>query len=99
MDQNNGIPTVRFEEDQWQRPDQAASLEPSKTTQWILRHSGGLLKTETQVTYALIASIAVMVILMGIILFSGGGGNATFKAPPGQKILYPANAPPRLEKL
>ncbi|HCR52661.1 TPA: hypothetical protein DIV48_03415 [Candidatus Kaiserbacteria bacterium] len=98
MDPLNEPPKVQFEEEQWQQPSRVSYAEPSKATLWILQHSGGLLKNEKQIAYVLIAFIAVLAIVMGMMLF-GNGGNATFKAPPGQKILYPPNAPPRLEKI
>ena len=46
----------------------------------------------------LIGFVAVAIIVVFIFLFSGGGNRAEFKAPPGQKIIYPENAPSRLDE-
>ena len=46
-----------------------------KIIQWIIEHSGGLIKNEKQAAYVLIG-LAVLAIIVSLILFSGGGKTA-----------------------
>jgi hypothetical protein len=40
----------------------------------------------------------VAIIISLFLIFGGGGNKAKFEAPPGQKIIYPENTPPRLQE-
>ena len=66
--------------------------------QWTMKYSGGLITNERQANYVLIGFVVLAIIFVFILMFSGGGNKAEFKAPPGQKIIYPENAPPRLQE-
>ena len=63
-----------------------------------MKYSGGLIKDGKQASYFLIGFVMVAIVGVIIFLFSSGGNKAKFEAPPGQKIIYPENAPPRLEE-
>lgn len=46
--------------------------------------------------------IVVIVLLIGLTIFlviKSGGKKANYKAPKGYEVVYPKNAPPRLEKM
>jgi len=88
---------VEFQDDYVSRSYDDYDNTP-KMVRFIKNHSGGIIKNEKQASYVLIGFVVVAFIIMFIFLFIGGGGKAKFKAPPGQKIIYPKNAPPRLEK-
>jgi len=45
----------------------------------------------------LIGFFVLAVIIFSILVFSGGK-EAEIKAPPGQRIIYPENEPPRLQE-
>jgi len=87
---------VKFEgEQQHRRPRYS---DTPKIIQWVIKYSGGYIKDENQASYVLLGFV-VLAIVVSLFLFFGGGGNeAEFKAPPGQKIIYPENAPPRLQE-
>ena len=88
---------VKFEEE-WQYPARSFNSENPKIIQWVIKYSGGYVKDEKQAQYVLFGFVAVAIIIVSILLFSGGGNKAKFEAPPGQKIIYPENAPPRLQE-
>ena len=88
---------IKFEGEEFQRPRSFQTPTP-KIVQWVIKYSGGYVKDEKQATYFLIGFVAVAIIFISIFVFNSGGSKAEFKAPPGQKIIYPENAPPRLEE-
>ena len=65
--------------------------------QWVMKISGGRIQNEIQANYVLVGFAALVIIVGVIFLFSTGGNKAKFEAPPGQKIIYPQNGPPRLQ--
>ena len=88
---------VKFEgEQQYARPYYSGT---PKIIQLVMKYSGGYIKDEKQASYVLLGFVAVAIIISLFLIFGGGGNKAEFKAPPGQKIIYPENAPPRLQKL
>ena len=89
---------IKFEGEEFQRPSQTFQTPTPKIVQWVIKYSGGYVKDEKQATYVLIGFVALAIIVVFIFLFSGGGNKAKFEAPPGQKIIYPENAPPRLQE-
>ena len=98
MDQNES-PGITFEGEKFQRPAQSFKTATPKIVQWVIRYSGGLVKDEKQANYVLIGFVVVTILLASFLMFSGGGGGgAEIKAPPGQRIIYPENGPPRLEE-
>ena len=86
---------VKFEE---YRASRSYYPGTPKIIQWVIKYSGGLVKDEKQASYVLIGFVAVAIIIVLFLVFSGGGGKTEIKAPPGQRIIYPENAPPRLEE-
>ncbi|MBU1246687.1 hypothetical protein KJ973_00270 [Patescibacteria group bacterium] len=97
MNQNNEPSKIVFEGEEFQQTAHSFQTSTPKIIQWVIKYSGGLIKDERQANYVLIGFVAVAIIVVFIFLFSGGS-KAKFEAPLGQKIIYPENAPPRLEK-
>jgi len=110
MDQNNkdnkeidlshalddSISRVKFEgEQQYVRPHYSNT---PKIIQLTMKYSGGYIKNEKQASYVLIGFVAVAIIITLFLFFGSGGNKAEFKAPLGQKIIYPENEPPRLQE-
>ncbi|MDO8465539.1 MAG: hypothetical protein Q7S46_09865 [Gallionella sp.] len=97
MDQNNEPPKIVFEGEEFRQPRSFQAPTP-KIVEWVIKYSGGAVKDEKQANYVLIGFVVVAVVIVFIFLFSGGGSKAKLEAPPGQKIIYPENAPPRLQE-
>ena len=98
MDQNNEPGKVVFEGEEFQQPSQFFQTPTPKIVEWVIKYSGGTIKDKKQANYVLVGFVALAIII-SLFLISGGGGNeAEFKAPPGQKIIYPENEPPRLQE-
>lgn len=99
MDYNNEPPKIVFEGEQFQRTTRSFETPTPKIVQWVIKYSGGLIKDERQANYILIGFVAVAIIVSLFLFLGGGSGKAKIEAPSGQKIIYPENAPPRLEKI
>ncbi len=99
MDQNNEPSRITFEGEEFQRPTRSFQPQTPKIVQWVMQYSGGYIKDEKTAQYALIGFVAIAIVVTFFFLFSGSGSKAKFEAPPGEKIIYPENAPPRLEKI
>lgn len=89
---------VKFEGEEFQRPAQSFQSQTPKVIQWVIKYSGGYIKDEKQASYAILGFVVLAIVVVIFFLFSDGGSKAKFEAPPGQKIIYPENAPPRLEE-
>lgn len=85
---------VKFEE---QRAERTFFPETPKVIQWTIKHSGGLVKDTKQASYVLIGFVVVAIIISLFFIFSGGS-KIEITAPPGSKIIYPPNEPPRLQQ-
>lgn len=96
MDQNNEASRVTFEAEEMQRSVASFQTPTPKIVRWVIQYSGGFIKNEKQAQYVLLGFVAVAIIFVSVFVF-GDGNKAKLKAPPGQKIIYPENAPPRLE--
>lgn len=96
MDHNNQQPQVTFENEEFQRPAAISQIQPPGIVGWAIQYSGGLIKDEKQAQYVLVGFVVVAAIFVSVLVFSSGGNTAKFEAPPGQKIIYPENEPPRL---
>ncbi|MEK7081087.1 MAG: hypothetical protein AAB902_01740, partial [Patescibacteria group bacterium] len=81
---------------------QAAAISKTsnipKIVQLVIKCSGGVIKEEKQAKYVLLGFVVVAIIISLFLVFRGGGSKAKIEAPAGQKVIYPENAPPRLEK-
>lgn len=97
MDQNNEASRITFEGEEIQRPSALSQTQTPRIVRWVMQNSGGLIKDEKQAQYALVGFVITAIILVSILVFSDGATDAKFEAPPGQRIVYPENAPPRLE--
>ncbi|MDQ1299877.1 MAG: hypothetical protein QG636_545 [Patescibacteria group bacterium] len=98
MDQNNQQPQVTFENEEFQRPVTSSQTQTPGIVGWVVKCSGGLIKNEKQAQYVLVGFLVVAIVFVAFLIFSSGGTGAKFEAPPGQKIIYPENEPPRLEQ-
>lgn len=99
MSQNNEQTEVRFENESFGRPIQSLKIQTPRMVQWIIKFSNGYIKNEKQATYILIGFIVIAVIITSLFVLTNKRDKAELKAPFGYKIIYPENAPPRLEKL
>jgi len=96
MDQNNESQKIVFEgEEQYSRPHYS---DTPKIIQLVMKYSGGYIKDEKGANYVLIGFVAVAIIVSLFLILGAGENEAEFKAPPGQKIIYPENEPPRLQE-
>ncbi len=68
----------------------------SGLTGWIMHHSGGLISTPSQ---ANVMFVVIILIALGIIFYflSTTQNTGEIVAPAGETVVYPADAPPRLE--
>lgn len=98
MDQNNKPPQVTFESEEFQRPTAISQTRTPGIAGWVTQYSGGLIKNEKQAQYVLVGFVIIASIFVTVFVFNGGGDAAKFEAPPGQRIIYPENGPPRLEQ-
>ena len=71
-------------------------LDDPKIIQWTIKYSGGLIKDTKQASYVL-SGIVVLVIIISLFLIFSGGDKVRIEAPPGQKVIYPQDGPPRLQ--
>jgi hypothetical protein len=86
---------VKFEGEQ--QSARSFYTETPKIIQWVIKYSGGYIKNEKQASYAILGFVALAIIISLFLVF-GGGEEARFEAPSGQKIIYPENEPPRLQE-
>lgn len=98
MDQYNEPGKIVFESEEFRRPVQSFQSKTPKIIDWVIKHSGGYVKDENQADYVLIGFVVLAIVIGFTFLFNSGGNKAEIKAPPGQKVIYSPNAPPRLEK-
>lgn len=98
MDQNYESPNIVFDEEGIRRPVQSFQKQTPKIIYWTIKYSNGLIKNENQAQYLLLGFVALSIIFTFSLYFSSGSGNkAKFVVPPGKVIIYPSDAPPRLE--
>jgi hypothetical protein len=95
---NNEPQKITFEAEEFQRRMPSPAAPAPGIMQWVIRHSRGYIKDEKQAQYAMIGFIVLAIGVSVVLLASGGGSEAKFEAPPGKTILYPGDAPPRLEE-
>ncbi len=88
---------VVFEGEQFAQTRTPLTASKPTITQWLVRNSDGLLKNEQQAQYVVLGCIVLALIVSGGLLVSRAKSKAVFKAPPGYEVVYPVNAPPRLE--
>jgi len=86
---------VKFEGEQ--QSARSFYTKTPKIIQWVIKYSGGLIKDEKQASYAILGFVALAIIISLFLIF-GTSEEAKFEAPPGQKIIYPENEPPRLQE-
>ena len=81
-----------------QQPAQTFLPGTPKIIQWTIKCSGGLIKDEKQASYVLISFIVVAIIISLVLVFGGRGSETKIEAPSGQRIIYPSDEPPRLQR-
>ncbi|MBI4099122.1 hypothetical protein HY442_01170 [Candidatus Parcubacteria bacterium] len=70
-----------------------------KMVRWVMRYSGGIIKSELHATYVLLAFVVLAVAASVTILVLGLRDTRTSRPlPPEWKIIFPSGEPPRLEK-
>jgi hypothetical protein len=55
-------------------------------------------KEQRQAEYVLLGFVIVAIVVSLVLVFGGDNKKTKIEAPPGRKIIYPKNAPPRLEE-
>jgi hypothetical protein len=65
---------------------------------FVIKHSGGLLKTENQAKAFLLAA-ALLMLAFSFINISHSTTEAEVEVPSGYRLVSPPNQPPRLEKI
>jgi hypothetical protein len=84
--------SVKFEE---YRAIRSYSPVTPKMIQWVMKHSGGLVKDEKQANYVLLAFVVVTVIITLFLIFGGGAGNQKLFTPgaeaPAEQVIPPAD--------
>jgi hypothetical protein len=86
---------VTFEEEvisPGRRPVKSAGGIPT----WLVAHSGGIIKNETQASLVLMAFIVTSLFICYVLLSSQVGSEAVVEAQDGYEVVRPQNAPPRL---
>ena len=71
---NNEPQKVEFEE--FRQPSQSFETPTPKITEWVMKHSGGMIKDAKQANYVLI-TFAVVAIVISLFLFFGGTKKTT----------------------
>lgn len=82
------------------RPINAKIKLMSKATELLIKYSGGLVEDERRGNYVLLGLTALIFIVSLFVLFGGGGevkSEEEIKAPPGNRVIYSPDEPPRLE--
>lgn len=73
MDPNNEPKKVVFEEENnWGAIKYYRQPTATKMVQWLVKHSGGLIKNDKQANYLLIA-FALVIFAISLFIFFGGG--------------------------
>lgn len=90
---------VTFEEDNYQREEVIEQPKVPKTVSWVIKYSGGIIKTNRQATYFLIG-ISIVFILISIWIFSSRGESTVQQeyVPTGYRVINQAGSPPALNK-
>ena len=78
-----------------QQPAQIFLPGTPKIIQWVIKHSGGLIKDEKQASYVLIGFFVVAIIISLVLVFGGGDVETqkTFTPPaeaPAEEVIPPA---------
>ncbi len=72
---NNEQQKVEFEE--FRQPSQSFQESTPKITEWVMKHSGGMIKDDKQANYVLIGFVVVAIVISLFLFF--GGKNASQK--------------------
>ncbi len=81
MDQNNEPQKVEFEE--LRQPNQSFQTPTPKITEWVMKHSGGMIKDEKQTNYLLTGFVVVVIVISLFLLIKNG----TADIPEDTKVL------------
>lgn len=91
-----GMPSpIKFNTDEWQGASKFRSRS-SKMVRFVMKYSGGMITTPQQAQLVL---LLLAVLMLGASYFMlPTQEERVLVAPPGQTIIYPENAPPRLQR-
>ena len=62
--------------------------EPPKIIKKVIKYSGGLIQTEQQANYILLALVIIIILISALIFWSGGQKQQNFRGP-----IFPAGTP------
>ena len=84
-------------QNEWRRSPEAFSPpDTSKIAGWLINHSDGLIKSETQANIVLVVFAVAALGVSFLLMF---GGNTMQALPPGSEIIYSSGEPPRLREV
>ena len=95
---NREIAGIKFENDERGKPVPGFTDGTPKIVQLIMKQSGGAIKSEKQAEY-LILGFSILAIVISIFLFfnRSEGKKQKIEVSPGRTIIYPDDAPPRIQ--
>ncbi len=83
---NNEPQKVEFEE--FRQPSQSFQTTTPKITEWIMKHSGGMIKDEKQANYVLIGFVVVAIVISLFLFFGGNSSNKKIPFVPAVGVEY-----------
>ncbi len=94
---NNEPQKVEFEE--FRQPSQSFQTPTPKITEWVMKHSGGMIKDEKQANYVLIGFVVVAIVLTFILLSNSSTSSRSQKLTPEEQSemllkIMPPDGPP-----
>jgi len=82
MEQGDQSRGVKFEEEQLPQTASFSQEQAPKVVQWVIRSSGGYIKSEVQASYVLIGFV-VIALIVSFLLVMSTGSNSVPVNPPG----------------
>ena len=74
------------------------SPKASRMTGFVIKYSRGRVKDQIQAEYILFAFVITAFAMSLFLIFGVDDESTQFEIPSGTRIIYPPNAPPRLER-
>lgn len=78
--------------------EESETSEIPRMVRLVMKYSRGYVKDQKTAEYVLLAFVVVAFALSLFLIFGGGDESDKYTIPLGTRIIYPPNAPPRLER-